>query len=505
MSSSARSFDRLKIVAPCEADWDSMIGNDQVRFCEHCNLQVNNLSGMTRAEAMRLVERSQGRLCVRFGQRANGEVLTRQLPKKLHHIGRRASRIAAGAFSATLSLSSTTAQTTKPDSSTHARIVSSANSQAEVGGSISGSITDPSGAVIPGAIVTLSNVTSHSYYIENTSDDGAYKFSLLAEGKYRLTVEAPTFANAEVGNIELKPEQKLTRNVELQIPTIVEQLEVRAEVSEVSVTMGMVSFATPEDPLARAAYKEDVDAVKQLVFVSLDINLRDNQSHMTALEHAVETGNLEIVRVLVRAGARADLRDDYGRTALMRMGEKATTDVVRELLSAGAKVNERDESGKSALMYAAESTSPEVVKELLDNGAKIDFKDEDGKTALMLAAANDDGDRQTAKMLIDAGAVVNDSDNAGKTPLMIAAEEGDVATVKLLLSFGAKVNERDNQGCTALMLVAGTSDDESVRELLNAGADLTVRNKDGKTALAIAREADRTETVKLLESRGAPE
>ena len=36
-------------------DWDSMSGNDQVRHCEHCNLQVNNLSSMTRQQAMRLI------------------------------------------------------------------------------------------------------------------------------------------------------------------------------------------------------------------------------------------------------------------------------------------------------------------------------------------------------------------------------------------------------------------------------------------------------------------
>jgi ankyrin repeat protein len=485
-----------------------MIGNDQLRFCEHCNLSVTNLSTMTRQEARRIVERSQGRLCVRYLQRANGDILTKQIPEKLHRISRRVSQIAAGAFSATLSLSSAAAQTSssKSDLSQQASVVSVTSPQLEFGGMISGSITDPAGAVIPGAIVTLTNTTSQLAYIYSTTDEGVYKFSLLDPGKYKLTVEAPTFAKAQLADVDLKPEQKLTRNVELQIPTFVEQVEVRAQVPEtVNVTMGMVAFTAPKDPLALAAQKEDLDAVKQLVFVSLDINLRDGESHMTALEHAAEGGNLEIVRTLVRAGARADSKNESGRTALMRLGDKATAEVVRELLSAGAKINERDDLGRSALMYAASDNSPAVVKELIDNGAKIDFRDEEGKTALMLAAANDDEDRQNAKLLIDAGAVVNDKDNDGKTPLMIAAEEGDAETVKLLISYGANVNERDKDGCTALMLVAATSDDESVRELLNAGADLTFKDKDGKTVLAIAREANRSEVVKLLESRGAPE
>src|SRR5260370_31440214 len=113
----ARSFDRITIPAPCEADWDSMVGNDQVRFCEHCKLHVTDLSAMTRQAATRLVTRSQGRLCVRYIQRPDGGIFTRTVPEKLYRISRRVSRIAAGAFTATLSLSSAAAQT-RPSEST---------------------------------------------------------------------------------------------------------------------------------------------------------------------------------------------------------------------------------------------------------------------------------------------------------------------------------------------------------------------------------------------------
>ena len=106
MPQSIRSFDRMIIPAPCDADWDSMIGNEQVRFCEHCNLHVTNFSSMTRQEAMRQVARSEGRLCVRFVWRIDGSIAAKQSEKKLHQISRRVSRLAAGAFSATLSLTS---------------------------------------------------------------------------------------------------------------------------------------------------------------------------------------------------------------------------------------------------------------------------------------------------------------------------------------------------------------------------------------------------------------
>ena len=88
MPTCVRSFDRITIAAPCDAEWDEMIGNDQVRFCSHCNLHVMNLSSITRQQARRIVARSEGRLCVRYMQKPDGKILSKQLPQ-LHQISRR--------------------------------------------------------------------------------------------------------------------------------------------------------------------------------------------------------------------------------------------------------------------------------------------------------------------------------------------------------------------------------------------------------------------------------
>ncbi len=97
-------LNNVTIPSPCNTDWNSMIGNDQVRFCGHCSLDVHNLSQMTRKQAERLVARSNGRLCVRYHHDAAGRPATLPTGRKLHHIGRRVSRLAAGAFTATLIL-----------------------------------------------------------------------------------------------------------------------------------------------------------------------------------------------------------------------------------------------------------------------------------------------------------------------------------------------------------------------------------------------------------------
>src|ERR1051325_2051840 len=156
MSEPVRSLDRITIPAPCNADWESMIGNDQVRFCEHCNLHVTNLSAMTRSEAMRLVAQSRRRLCVRLIRRPDGSVLTKGVPEKLHLISRRVSRIAAGAFTAAVGLSSAAAQTRSdldPRTALQTPAATKLISADAEGATLSGIVKDPGGALVPSALI----------------------------------------------------------------------------------------------------------------------------------------------------------------------------------------------------------------------------------------------------------------------------------------------------------------------------------------------------------------
>ena len=69
-------LNNVKIASPCSADWNEMYGDNRKRFCGDCKLNVYNLSGMTKTEAESLIINSEGRLCVRFYERADGSVIT---------------------------------------------------------------------------------------------------------------------------------------------------------------------------------------------------------------------------------------------------------------------------------------------------------------------------------------------------------------------------------------------------------------------------------------------
>jgi hypothetical protein len=74
------SLELVQIASPCTADWDKMAGDERMRHCGQCQLNVYNLSDMTRDEALAFLAQREGRTCVRMFKRPDGTVITRDCP-----------------------------------------------------------------------------------------------------------------------------------------------------------------------------------------------------------------------------------------------------------------------------------------------------------------------------------------------------------------------------------------------------------------------------------------
>lgn len=111
MTNKPLSLELIQIATPCQASWDEMrpvplapggrgagdervIGDDRVRFCGDCRLNVYNLSEMPRGEAERLIAEREGRTCVRFYRRHDGTVITRDCPVGIRAVRQRVVRSA---------------------------------------------------------------------------------------------------------------------------------------------------------------------------------------------------------------------------------------------------------------------------------------------------------------------------------------------------------------------------------------------------------------------------
>jgi hypothetical protein len=82
-------LEQIRIASPCEVPWDSMRGDDRVRFCRSCRQNVYNVEAMTRAEAERVIAAREGRACVRMLWRPDGTVVTADCWARLRAARRR--------------------------------------------------------------------------------------------------------------------------------------------------------------------------------------------------------------------------------------------------------------------------------------------------------------------------------------------------------------------------------------------------------------------------------
>ena len=97
---------------------------------------------------------------------------------------------------------------------------------AGVSASISGTVTDPSGAVVAGATVTATNVDTGVVTTQPTNAQGFYSFQSLAVGKYRIDVAQSGFKNYSETGLVLDVNQALVEDVKMQVGQGTEKVEV---------------------------------------------------------------------------------------------------------------------------------------------------------------------------------------------------------------------------------------------------------------------------------------
>ena len=135
-----------------------------------------------------------------------------------------------------------------------------------------------------------------------------------------------------------------------------------------------------------------------------------------ALLVAAREGHLEIVRLLLEAGADKDAATTTdGATALLLAAFQGHLEVVRLLLEAGADKDSATTDGATALLVADREGHLEIVRLLLEAGADKDAATTDGATALLLAAFQ--GHLEVVRLLLEAGADKDSAMTDGATPL----------------------------------------------------------------------------------------
>jgi ankyrin repeat protein len=301
-------------------------------------------------------------------------------------------------------------------------------------------------------------------------------------------------------------------------------------------TQSPATKAVARSLLPSAIRSLDVPMVKSLLDTGISPDSYTQYSQERPLQLAASVGCVEMTRLLLHYGAKADLScSEWTSLPLTIAAHKGLVDLVQLLLEAGADVNascEYDPTEMTALQVAAEAVKPDIVRLLLGAGANINAPAQgtSGQTALQAAVRN--GNIDLVRLLLSHGADVNAPGTSYKsTALQAAASAGDLVLISMLLdlnvsdalvamevasnrghiqivqallSFGQRLGHPSAEVYEIMALKAGVrcGDYHFVRRLLASGVDVNASAIDNDaqwtTALQVAARKGDLDLVQLL-------
>ncbi|WP_392530126.1 ankyrin repeat domain-containing protein [Nostoc sp. C117] len=290
-----------------------------------------------------------------------------------------------------------------------------------------------------------------------------------------------------------------------------------------------------EEALETALKKGDTSALTQLIQNGININIRLDDEQ-TSLMEAVRAGDINVVHILVEAGADVNAQDNSGFSALWKAAYWGLQEIfdylapltsldlrqeAQEILPKGLVYRQRaDDNFTEDFIAAAAIGDSNAVQAAIKEGVNVNAIGSDGTPALVSSAFW--GHIPVVKLLLKYGANINcKTEDEQKTPLIAAAEgtslaryakftsvttdENQITVIKLLLEVGADVNAKTNEGRNALMAAANAGSINAVQSLIEYGANIDAKDNRGDTALSLGKLAGHTDIVQLLLSAGVKE
>lgn len=313
-----------------------------------------------------------------------------------------------------------------------------------------------------------------------------------------------------------------------------------ADVNAVGRGLTPLMAACVSGGIAFGSAGDKAKTIRILLENGANVNVRDDswrQTGRTPLMYAVMQGDAALVQILLGKGARLDLKNKDGHTALS-LAEKEGLEYIAQLLKAcagkncgsvrapdfsthplwsaigegrldrvqklivqGTDVNLRMPSGSTPLMAAADGNQPAIVVYLLEHGADVNAKNGRNQTAIIFAASK--GHAEIVRELLKYKADVNLRSLGGGDALIYAVINKKKDVVELLLKHGAGVNNLYDNGQSALIMAVNDGSVDIARLLIAYKANVDAGDKDQKTALMIACEKGNADLAEALFKAGA--
>ncbi len=275
---------------------------------------------------------------------------------------------------------------------------------------------------------------------------------------------------------------------------------------------------TGRTPLHDACAKGFIDMVLLLLEAGAKVNIVDNETRSTPLIHAIEGGHIEIALLLLSRGANPFATEEvFGQTPLHVSCKVGTNCITKKLLRLGAQRNERDRVlGRTPLHLAVEEGWYKMTKLMLrGENANVDSQDRiiglaplhTGVEAALCQPSNSSEREKyirVLKVLFDSGADINAIDGGkGFSALHQATIACDTDMIKFLAQNGADINNKDALGLVPLHHAVQHENSDVAHALIQEGCDVYARNPvSGSYPLHMAARKGCMHTARILVDHG---
>uniref|UniRef100_A0A3Q3J6Y3 Death domain-containing protein n=1 Tax=Monopterus albus TaxID=43700 RepID=A0A3Q3J6Y3_MONAL len=224
-----------------------------------------------------------------------------------------------------------------------------------------------------------------------------------------------------------------------------------------------------------------------------------NVHDRTALHYAVAGKNSGAVQFLLQRRVKVDQKDKYGVAPVHLAAWFGNVEIMKLLVQAGAESKVENEEGLNIMHCAAINNHPEIIEHIINDlqMPELDKEDTSGNRPFALAAEH--GHVEMLQMLMDPYQMATMVPNkVGDTPLHLAARKGHLGAVQLLLQSFDTRDEVNMDGETALYQAAENGQEACVLALLEAGCDPDILTTAKGSALHPVSEKGDASLVHLL-------
>jgi len=217
-------------------------------------------------------------------------------------------------------------------------VISAAPALAQSNSSLQGTVTDPSGAVVPGATIEITNVATGATLTTKSNDMGNYAFPQVLPGTYRLVATAEGLVRVGIPNVELLVNKPTTLDIQFtEVGGVSEIVSVEAEAAQINTVDASIGNAMGTRPITQLPFNArnvvNLLSLQPGVAYSRDTPVPDPDD---TRHGSVNGGRSDQANVTLDGVDVNDQQNGYAFTSVLRMTLDSVQEFRTTTLNAGA-------------------------------------------------------------------------------------------------------------------------------------------------------------------------